>query len=59
MKCHFETLADVYGKGWAENITRVLDDAGYIIVPKGAIGAAQREAVAQYKEDDHRAIAAQ
>ena len=33
------------------DIIEALNTAGYIIVRKGAVGQAQREAVAQYQED--------
>lgn len=48
---HIDALTTVYGKLWADSIVRTLRAAGFIIVRKGAIGQAQREAVAAYRED--------
>ena len=59
MTSHFEALEKVYGKLWADSIVRTLRNAGFLIIEKGAIGKAQREAVRQYQEDnDNRREAA-
>ena len=45
-----------YGRGIAAGeIVQALRREGWIVVRKGAIGAAQREAVAQYREDNEPA----
>ena len=46
------TLAEHYGIMQADEIVEQLRAAGYIIVRKGAIGQAQREAVAAWREDN-------
>lgn len=46
-----KALEAMYGKLWADSIVRTLEHNNYIIVRKGAIGEAQREAVRQYVED--------
>lgn len=61
-KCHFDA-ADIIAEAItdssnnssqyaATHAINMLRDAGYIIVRRGAIGEAQREAVAQYREDN-------
>lgn len=67
MKSHFEVIEKTLRAAGAKdgahaaarNTISDLNAAGYIIVSKGAIGAAQREAVAQYKEDNRCTIAVQ
>lgn len=49
-------LATEYGAMKADEIVSVLRAAGYIIVDKGAIGRAQREAVAQVREDNDNQV---
>lgn len=46
-----EILAQDVGIMRADELISQLRAAGYIIVRKGAIGQAQREAVAQWRED--------
>lgn len=45
-------LAEVYGAIQADDILAALKRAGLVIVDKGAIGRAQREAVRQWEEDN-------
>lgn len=49
---HFDILAATIGVPLAKDALRELRAAGYIIVRRGAIGQAQREAVAAYREDN-------
>jgi len=47
-----DVIATHVGRITASMIIDSLHDAGYIIVERGAIGRAQREAVRQYQEDN-------
>lgn len=47
----YEVIADYVGAAKAYEVVADLNRAGYIIVDKGAIGRAQREAVAAHCED--------
>lgn len=48
---HFDVLAAAIGVPLAKDALRELREAGYIIVRKGAIGQAQREAYYEALED--------
>lgn len=51
MPSHFSVLAMEYGTMKADEIMSVLRASGYIVVERGAIGRAQREAYYEALED--------